>query len=116
MCAVTPLSDPIDRRIAAALLTDGRSTLKTLAELTGLSVSAVQARVRRLEAEGVIRGYAALIEPEPSSRRTRSVCSPVGSSGSAAATDWPAAARMSEQVATAATARPGLSRFKVPPW
>ena len=58
------LTDPIDRRIASALLTDGRSTLKTLAELTGLSVSAVQARVRRLEADGVIRGYAALVEPE----------------------------------------------------
>jgi Lrp/AsnC family transcriptional regulator, leucine-responsive regulatory protein len=61
---VTLLTDPIDRRIAAALLTDGRSTLKTLAEVTGLSVSAVQARVRRLEADGVIRGYAALVEPE----------------------------------------------------
>jgi Lrp/AsnC family transcriptional regulator, leucine-responsive regulatory protein len=60
---VTPIIDPIDRRIAAALLVDGRSTLKTLAELTGLSVSAVQARVRRLEAAGVIRGYAALVEP-----------------------------------------------------
>jgi Lrp/AsnC family leucine-responsive transcriptional regulator len=61
---VTLLTDPIDRRIAAALLTDGRSTLKTLAEVTGLSVSAVQARVRRLEADGVIRGYAAVVEPE----------------------------------------------------
>lgn len=61
---VPALTDPTDRRIAAALLTDGRSTLKTLAELTGLSVSAVQARVRRLESAGVIRGYAALVEPE----------------------------------------------------
>jgi Lrp/AsnC family leucine-responsive transcriptional regulator len=61
---VTTLTDPIDRRIAAALLHDGRSTLKTLAELTGLSVSAVQARVRRLEAEQIIHGYAALVRPE----------------------------------------------------
>jgi Lrp/AsnC family leucine-responsive transcriptional regulator len=59
-----PLTDPIDRQIAAALVDDGRSTLKTLAEVTGLSVSAVQARVRRLEADGVIRGYAALVDPE----------------------------------------------------
>jgi Lrp/AsnC family leucine-responsive transcriptional regulator len=58
------LSDVIDRQIAAALVDDGRSTLKTLAELTGLSVSAVQARVRRLEADGVIRGYAALLDAE----------------------------------------------------
>jgi Lrp/AsnC family leucine-responsive transcriptional regulator len=60
----TPLSDPIDRRLAALLVADGRSTLKNLAEATGLSVSAVQARVRRLEHDGVIRGYAADIAPE----------------------------------------------------
>ena len=59
-----PLTDPIDRQIAAALVTDGRSTLKTLAELTGLSVSAVQARVRRLESDGIIRGYTALLDAE----------------------------------------------------
>ena len=61
---VRALDDEIDRRIAAALMTDGRSTLKTLADLTGLSVSAVQARVRRLEADGIIRGYEAQIDPE----------------------------------------------------
>jgi Lrp/AsnC family leucine-responsive transcriptional regulator len=61
---VRSLDDDIDRRIAAALIADGRSTLRSLAEATGLSVSAVQARVRRLEADGVIRGYTALIDPE----------------------------------------------------
>lgn len=61
---VRSLDDDIDRRIAAALIADGRSTLRTLAEATGLSVSAVQERVRRLEADGVIRGYTALIDPE----------------------------------------------------
>jgi Lrp/AsnC family transcriptional regulator, leucine-responsive regulatory protein len=58
------LTDPIDIQIATALLADGRSTLKTLGEVTGLSVSAVQARVRRLEADGVIRGYTALVDAE----------------------------------------------------
>jgi Lrp/AsnC family transcriptional regulator, leucine-responsive regulatory protein len=58
------LTDPIDVRIAAALVADGRSTLKALGEITGLSVSAVQARVRRLEADGVIRGYTALVDAE----------------------------------------------------
>jgi Transcriptional regulators len=58
------LTDPIDRKLAAALLADGRSTLRSLAELTGLSISAVQARVRRLESDGVIRGYAALLDAE----------------------------------------------------
>jgi Lrp/AsnC family leucine-responsive transcriptional regulator len=58
------LVDPIDRRLARALTTDGRSTLKALAEISGLSVSAVQARVRRLESDGVVRGYTALLDPE----------------------------------------------------
>lgn len=57
------LSDRIDRRIAAALVADGRSTLKDLAAKTGLSVSAVQARVRKLEADGIISGYTARIDP-----------------------------------------------------
>lgn len=59
-----PLDDPTDRRLAEALMADGRATLKTLAAHTGLSVSAVQARVRRLEADGVIRGYAAQLDPD----------------------------------------------------
>jgi Lrp/AsnC family leucine-responsive transcriptional regulator len=56
------LTDPVDRRIVTALVADGRSTLRELSEVTGLSVSAVQSRVRRLESDGVIRGYTALVE------------------------------------------------------
>jgi Lrp/AsnC family leucine-responsive transcriptional regulator len=59
-----PLEDPTDRAIAGELGADGRATLKSLAEKTGLSVSAVQARVRRLENDGVIQGYRAVIDPE----------------------------------------------------
>lgn len=59
-----PLGDATDRQLAALLVLDGRATLKNLAEATGLSVSAVQARVRRLENEGVIRGYVADVDPE----------------------------------------------------
>jgi len=61
---VVPLDDEIDRRIALLLMSDGRTTLRSLADATGLSVSAVQARVRRLETTGVIRGYAADVDPE----------------------------------------------------
>ncbi|RDI64289.1 AsnC family transcriptional regulator [Nocardia pseudobrasiliensis] len=43
---------------------DGRATLSNLAEKANLSVSAVQSRVRRLEARGVIRGYTAKVDPE----------------------------------------------------
>jgi Lrp/AsnC family leucine-responsive transcriptional regulator len=58
------LSDPTDRQLTSLLVADGRTTLKTLAEATGLSVSAVQARVRRLEHDGVIKGYSADVDPE----------------------------------------------------
>jgi Lrp/AsnC family transcriptional regulator, leucine-responsive regulatory protein len=56
------LTDPTDVQIATALVANGRSTLRELGEITGLSVSAVQSRVRRLEADGVIRGYTALVD------------------------------------------------------
>src|SRR5574340_642126 len=56
--------DRIDRLLMRELVADGRATLATLAEKAGLSVSAVQSRVRRLEARGVIRGYSARVDPE----------------------------------------------------
>lgn len=56
--------DDTDRRLLAALLADGRATLAVLATAAGLSVSAAQARVRRLEARGVVTGYSARVPPE----------------------------------------------------
>jgi len=56
--------DAIDRILARALVADGRATLAQLAASAGLSVSAVQSRVRRLEARGVVRGFAARVNPE----------------------------------------------------
>jgi Lrp/AsnC family leucine-responsive transcriptional regulator len=56
--------DAIDRRILAALQRDGRMTYDELAGAVGLSASAVLRRVRRLEAAGVITGYAALVAAE----------------------------------------------------
>lgn len=56
--------DDIDRLLLRELMSDGRATLANLAEKASLSVSAVQSRVRRLEARRVIRGYAATVDPE----------------------------------------------------
>ncbi len=56
--------EPTDRAIVAALASDGRCSFTDLAKLTGLSVSAVHQRVRRLEQRGVIRGYRAVVDPE----------------------------------------------------
>jgi len=56
--------DEIDRILTRELIADGRATLAHLATATGLSVSAVQSRVRRLESRGVVTGYSARINPE----------------------------------------------------
>ncbi|TLP78862.1 Lrp/AsnC family transcriptional regulator [Nesterenkonia sphaerica] len=56
--------DPVDAVILRELSRDARTTLSQLSERAGLSVSAVQARVRRLESKGVIRGYRAALSPE----------------------------------------------------
>ena len=55
--------DRIDRRILAALQVDARLTNQALSERVALSPSACLARVRRLEAEGVIQGYHARLDP-----------------------------------------------------
>jgi Lrp/AsnC family leucine-responsive transcriptional regulator len=54
--------EEIDRRIVELLAGDGRMSFTDLARETGLSVSAVHQRVRRLEKRGVIRGYSALVD------------------------------------------------------
>src|ERR1700712_1535134 len=56
--------DDIDRPLVRELVADGRATLAHLAVSAGLSVSAVQSRVRRLETRGVVMGYQARIDPE----------------------------------------------------
>lgn len=62
MTAQTKL-DRIDRRILAALQSDGRLTNQALSERVALSPSACLARVRRLERLGVIQGYHARLDP-----------------------------------------------------
>ena len=54
--------DAIDRRILRTLHREARLTNAELAERVGLSASPCWARVRRLEAQGVIRGYRAELD------------------------------------------------------
>jgi Lrp/AsnC family transcriptional regulator, leucine-responsive regulatory protein len=56
--------EDVDRAIVAALSADGRRSFTDLSRETGLSVSAVHQRVRRLEQRGVIRGYRAITDAE----------------------------------------------------
>jgi DNA-binding Lrp family transcriptional regulator len=55
--------DAIDRHIIAELQLDGRLSNVELADRVGLSPAPCLRRVRRLEHEGVILGYAARIDP-----------------------------------------------------
>ena len=56
--------DETDQRILTMLEADGRATLAQLAQATGLSVSAAQSRVQKLEKRGIIKGYKAIIDQE----------------------------------------------------
>jgi Lrp/AsnC family transcriptional regulator, leucine-responsive regulatory protein len=55
--------DATNRRILAELQSDARLSLAELGRRVGLSPPAVAERVQRLEAEGVLRGYRAEIDP-----------------------------------------------------
>ena len=55
--------DRIDVAILEALRESGRITYQALSERVGLSPRPCLERVKRLEQRGVIRGYAALVEP-----------------------------------------------------
>jgi Lrp/AsnC family leucine-responsive transcriptional regulator len=55
--------EEIDRQIVGLLASDGRMSYTELGRETGLSTSAVHQRVRRLETRGVIKGYAAIVDP-----------------------------------------------------
>lgn len=58
-----PELDRFDRAILKALAADGRISVADLARRIGLSKSPTQARLKRLEAEGVITGYRAMLDP-----------------------------------------------------
>ena len=55
--------DAFDRKILDVLAVEGRISVTELAKRIGLSKSPTQARLKRLEECGVIRGYRALYDP-----------------------------------------------------
>lgn len=54
--------DSLDIQILRQLADDGRKSWRDLADQIGLSLTPTLRRVRRLEAEGYIQGYAALLD------------------------------------------------------
>lgn len=55
--------DSVDKVLIQRLMTDGRVTHSQLGETLGLSRQTVAERIQRLEQAGVIRGYAAVVDP-----------------------------------------------------
>lgn len=62
--------DPTDRRILSVLQRDGRISNADLSEAVNLSASACHRRVQRLEAEGYIDHYTALLDARRMGRPT----------------------------------------------
>src|SRR3954451_5304104 len=63
-CPMVRRVEDLDREIVRLLAADGRRSFTDLAKDTGLSVSAVHQRVRRLEKRGVLRGYGAIVNAD----------------------------------------------------
>ena len=61
--------DATDRRLLSVLQTKGRISNSDLAEEVNMSASACHRRVGRLEAQGYIRDYVALVDPRMVDRR-----------------------------------------------
>ncbi len=56
--------DELDKRILKHLQQDSKKTNKEISNDLGLSVTAVYERIRKLEREGVISKYIAVLDPE----------------------------------------------------
>ena len=56
--------DDIDRKIISQYVADARQSYHQVAKKIGVAVSTVQARTRKLESEGIIKGYTAVLDYE----------------------------------------------------
>jgi Lrp/AsnC family transcriptional regulator for asnA, asnC and gidA len=56
--------DELDRRILALLSRNSRLSYREIAKQIGVSHANVSGRIRRLEEEGVIKGYTVILDPD----------------------------------------------------
>jgi len=63
--------DDLDRQLISRLRTDGRASVASLAKELRVSRGTVQNRMRRLETEGLIVGYAVRLRPQLDDQRIR---------------------------------------------
>jgi Lrp/AsnC family transcriptional regulator, leucine-responsive regulatory protein len=65
--------DRVDWRILAELQADGRLSMNALARRVNLSAPSVGERVRRLQDDGVLTGYHAVVDPVKAGRGVRAI-------------------------------------------
>jgi DNA-binding Lrp family transcriptional regulator len=94
--------DDIDRQIVALLRQDARRSFQSIGLRGALSAPAVKRRVDRLVADGVIRGYCALVDPARFGWTTQAVVS-IYTEGRMAAAEVRAAVEHHPEVAAAYT-------------
>ncbi|MCP8310760.1 MAG: Lrp/AsnC family transcriptional regulator [Candidatus Methylarchaceae archaeon HK01B] len=56
--------DDIDRKILSEYLKDGRLSYREIASRIGVAVGTVLSRTKKMEKEGVIKGYSAILDQE----------------------------------------------------
>jgi DNA-binding Lrp family transcriptional regulator len=94
--------DAVDRNIIALLRENARRSFQDIGQRVSLSAPAVKRRVDRLEQTGVIRSYAALVDPAAMGWRTHAVVALV-CEGRMAAAEVRAAVQDHPEVAAAYT-------------
>jgi len=58
------LLDEIDKKIIKVLEDDARTSLRKISELVGVSLGTVSNRVKKMEKNGVIKGYSVILDPD----------------------------------------------------
>ena len=56
--------DEIDKKIIKVLEDDARTSLRKISELVDVSLGTVSNRVKRMEKNGIIRGYSVILDPD----------------------------------------------------
>ena len=65
--------DAIDKKILELLQQNGRMTVKEITQTISLTAPAVSERIKRLEKDGVIEGYTAIVNPRKMGRTVHAI-------------------------------------------
>ncbi len=65
--------DNIDKKILELLQKNGRITVKEITQTISLTAPAVSERIRRLEKDGIIQGYTAVLNPKKLGRTVHAI-------------------------------------------